>query len=69
MRWLQEYADIDTQVKHLGQKYMGIRPQTYAGEVFKDTSVHNHKGDHLVPVSNFLNAQCKLRRYLMDTLA
>lgn len=62
MRRMKEFADIDTQVKHLGQKYMGIRPQTHAGEVFRDTSIHNQKGDHLVPVSNFLNAQCKLSR-------
>lgn len=52
-----EFADIQTQVKHLGQKYMGVRPQTHADAVFKDTSIHGQKGDHLVPVSNFLNAQ------------
>jgi len=50
-------ANIDTHVKHLGQKYMGIRPQSHAEEMFKDTAIHDQKGDHTVPVSNFLNAQ------------
>jgi saccharopepsin len=52
-------ANIDTHVKHLGQKYMGIRPETHEQEMFKDTALHADKG-HNVPVSNFLNAQCKL---------
>ena len=51
-------ANIDAHVKHLGQKYMGVRPDTHADEMFKDTSVHADK-DHVVPVSNFMNAQCK----------
>ncbi|KAH6677395.1 putative vacuolar protease A [Halenospora varia] len=50
-------ANIDTHVKHLGQKYMGIRPQSHVDEMFKETSVHADKGAHPVPVSNFLNAQ------------
>lgn len=50
-------ANIDTHVKHLGQKYMGIRPQSHEEEMFKETSIHAD-GDHRVPVSNFLNAQC-----------
>ncbi|KAG9230309.1 putative vacuolar protease A [Amylocarpus encephaloides] len=50
-------ANIDTHVKHLGQKYMGIRPQAHEEEMFKDTSLHAEKGGHEVPVSNFLNAQ------------
>jgi len=49
-------ANIDTHVKHLGQKYMGIRPQAHIDEMFKDTAV-GKKGDHAVPISNFLNAQ------------
>jgi saccharopepsin len=52
-------ANIDTHVKHLGQKYMGIRPQSHIDEMFKETSVHLDGEDHKVPVSNFLNAQCK----------
>ncbi|TAQ87633.1 hypothetical protein B7494_g4061 [Chlorociboria aeruginascens] len=50
-------ANIDTHVKHLGQKYMGIRPENHASEMFKETSFHSENGDHSVPVSNFLNAQ------------
>jgi saccharopepsin len=50
-------ANIDTHVKHLGQKYMGIRPQSHIDEMFKETSVHLDGEDHKVPVSNFLNAQ------------
>jgi len=48
-------ANIDTHVKHLGQKYMGVRPQSHAEEMFKETSVH--EDGHKVPVANFLNAQ------------
>ena len=51
-------ANIDTHAKHLGQKYMGVRPQSHIEEMFKDTAIHGEKGDHTVPVSNFLNAQC-----------
>lgn len=58
-----ETANMQTQAKHLGQKYMGIRPQSHADEMFKDTAIHTDK-DHTVPVSNFLNAQCKLSSYL-----
>ncbi|PMD13975.1 Asp-domain-containing protein [Hyaloscypha hepaticicola] len=50
------YANIDTHIKHLGQKYMGIRPQSHIDEMFKDTAIHED-GEHSVPVSNFLNAQ------------
>ncbi|KAG4421385.1 Vacuolar protease A [Cadophora malorum] len=50
-------ANIDAHVKHLGQKYMGIRPQSHADEMFKEASIHEDKAGHSVPVSNFLNAQ------------
>ncbi|KAK6582743.1 hypothetical protein PZA11_005151 [Diplocarpon coronariae] len=50
-------ANIDSHVKHLGQKYMGIRPESHSDEMFKDTSIHEEGSDHTVPVSNFLNAQ------------
>jgi len=50
-------ANIDTHVKALGQKYMGIRPQQHEKEMFRDTSLRTQGGDHVVPVSNFLNAQ------------
>jgi len=49
-------ANMETHAKHLGQKYMGIRPQSHAEEMFKDTAIHAD-GGHTVPVSNFLNAQ------------
>jgi len=49
-------ANMEAHAKHLGQKYMGIRPQSHAEEMFKDTAIHAD-GDHTVPVSNFLNAQ------------
>ncbi|OAX81257.1 vacuolar protease A [Emergomyces africanus] len=48
-------ASIDTQVKALGQKYMGIRPTQHINEMFKDTA-HASAG-HSVLVDNFLNAQ------------
>lgn len=50
-------ANMDTHVKHLGQKYMGIRPQSHIDEMFKETSIHLDGDEHKVPVSNFLNAQ------------
>lgn len=49
-------ASIDHHVKHLGQKYMGIRPENQMEEMFRETSIHT-EGGHVVPVSNFLNAQ------------
>ena len=51
-------ANMDSHAKHLGQKYMGTRPQSHIDEMFQDTAIHDEK-DHSVPVSNFLNAQCK----------
>ena len=53
-----ENANIDAHVKHLGQKYMGVRPDKHANEMFKDTSV-GAEGGHSLPVSNFMNAQCE----------
>ncbi len=46
-------------MRALGQKYMGIRPQGHAQEVFRDTSIKPDKHGHPVPVTNFLNAQCQ----------
>jgi saccharopepsin len=51
-------ANVDAMGKHLGQKYMGVRPQSHLEEMFKDTAIHDN-ADHAVPVQNFLNAQCK----------
>jgi len=56
---LQENANIGDHVRALGQKYMGIRPERHAEEMFRDTSIHEDSKDgHPVPISNFLNAQC-----------
>ncbi|KFZ24544.1 hypothetical protein V502_00975 [Pseudogymnoascus sp. VKM F-4520 (FW-2644)] len=51
-----EFANVETHVRNLGQKYMGIRPQTHIDAVFQESSSIK-EGGHLVPVSNFLNAQ------------
>ncbi|KAJ9625573.1 aspartic proteinase precursor [Taxawa tesnikishii (nom. ined.)] len=51
-----ENMNIADHAKALGQKYMGVRPQAHAEEMFKQASVDANKG-HPVPVSNFLNAQ------------
>ena len=56
----QEHADIATHARALGQKYMGVRPQSHLEEMFKETSIHLDSDVHPVPVSNFLNAQCTL---------
>ena len=50
--------DINSHVKALGQKYMGVRPQAHRDEMFRDASIRPDDG-HAVPVSNFLNAQCR----------
>ncbi|KAL8971119.1 MAG: hypothetical protein Q9197_003441 [Variospora fuerteventurae] len=51
-----KHSDMATHVRALGQKYMGIRPQTHVDEMFRDTAIHPDAG-HSVPISNFLNAQ------------
>lgn len=50
------HANIPEQARALGQKYMGIRPESHREEMFKDTQIHPD-GGHTVPVANFLNAQ------------
>ena len=47
---LQSHMDIETQVKHLGQKYMGIRPVTHGEEMFK-MKVDVDKDGHAVPIN------------------
>ncbi|KAM0324817.1 hypothetical protein ACHAQA_007783 [Verticillium albo-atrum] len=47
---------IETQVQQLGQKYMGVRPQSHADYMFNSKPVQSD-GNHAVPVSNFMNAQ------------
>lgn len=51
-----ESVPLHTQMEHLGQKYMGVRPDHHAQAVFQDTSVHVD-GNHPVPITNFMNAQ------------
>ncbi|KAK2591603.1 aspartic proteinase precursor [Conoideocrella luteorostrata] len=49
-------ASIEQQVQHLGQKYLGARPQSRA-EVMFNTQAAQPQGNHPVPVTNFMNAQ------------
>jgi len=52
-----EAVPIDTQLEHLGQKYMGLRPRkSHANAVFNGM-VADVQGNHPVPISNFMNAQ------------
>jgi saccharopepsin len=57
----QKYANIQEHAKALGQKYMGIKPESHIDQVFKAPYVAD--GLHPVPVSNFLNAQCTFLLY------
>jgi saccharopepsin len=50
-----EKRSIDSHVRSLGQKYMGIHPSEQE-ELFQDTSLKGNDG-HDIPVDNFLNAQ------------
>lgn len=51
------HHDIATQVKHLGQKYMGVRPSKHEEELYKIQDVDADGSGHTIPVNNFLNAQ------------
>ncbi|KAK4192192.1 aspartic peptidase domain-containing protein [Podospora australis] len=52
-----ESVPLETQMQHLGQKYMGIRPQqSHANAVFQGMMADT-TGNHPVPISNFMNAQ------------
>jgi saccharopepsin len=57
------YANVPQQARALGQKYMGIRPESHAEEMFKDTQFKG-EGGHTVPVANFMNAQCKFASFI-----
>lgn len=54
-----ETVPLNHQMERLGQKYMGIRPNKHPEAMFQDTSVHVD-GNHPVPITNFMNAQCRL---------
>ncbi len=51
---------LNTQMQHLGQKYMGVRPDNHIEAMFKGL-VAQSNGNHPVPISNFMNAQCTYR--------
>lgn len=57
LMYSQANANINEHARHLGQKYMGIRPERHMEEMFKDTSIDAEAG-HPVPITNFVNAQC-----------
>lgn len=68
---MQEHANIGDHVKALSQKYMGSRPQVNTVEDIFRTQPIEADSEHPVPITNFLNAQCKsttrpmsLRRHL-----
>ncbi|KAI8947502.1 aspartic peptidase domain-containing protein [Xylaria longipes] len=51
-----ETIPIETQVRGLGQKYLGVRPDSHSDAVFQGANMHIEK-DHPLPISNFMNAQ------------
>jgi len=53
----QENAPVHVQARHLGQKYLGSRPKSHFDTMFEAPAV-GMQGNHPVPVSNFMNAQC-----------
>ncbi|WEW55159.1 aspartic proteinase precursor [Emydomyces testavorans] len=60
-----DHTDIETHVKALGQKYLGVRPSAQQQPVLEDEIDIN--GGHNVLVDNFLNAQCRLP-FLLSTI-
>jgi hypothetical protein len=59
---VQQYANIETQMAGLKQKYSqqhmaGLEPESHMKAALKAPYIAD--GTHPVPVSNFLNAQCK----------
>ncbi|GAB0147143.1 saccharopepsin [Epichloe bromicola] len=50
-------VSLDTHAKYLGQKYMGIRPQSHCHEMFREAPIYNGESRHPLPISNFMNAQ------------
>lgn len=51
-----ETVSIEAQLRGLGQKYMGARPDAHAEAMFRPAAV-GADVNHPVPVSNFMNAQ------------
>lgn len=54
---MQETIPIETQIRGLGQKYLGARPDTHEQAIFQGGNMEIEK-DHPLPISNFMNAQC-----------
>ncbi|KAK3904662.1 vacuolar protease [Staphylotrichum tortipilum] len=52
-----EAVPINTQLEHLGQKYLGVRPRNSHAQAVFNGMVPEVKGNHPVPISNFMNAQ------------
>jgi saccharopepsin len=52
-----ESVPIETQMRHLGQKYMGIRPQQSRADAVFAGALTDVNAKHPVPISNFMNAQ------------
>ncbi|KAK4250026.1 vacuolar protease [Corynascus novoguineensis] len=52
-----ETVPINTQLEHLGQKYMGLRPRDSHADAVFNGMVADVKGNHPVPITNFMNAQ------------
>lgn len=50
-------TNIDNHVNSLAQKYMGYRPEPHEDGIFRDTSIKPENGEHILPISNFMNAQ------------
>ena len=50
-----KYANIQEHARSLGQKYMGVKPETQMEKMFKAPYIA--EGTHPVPIDNFLNAQ------------
>ncbi|KAI0202827.1 aspartic peptidase domain-containing protein [Astrocystis sublimbata] len=51
-----ETIPIETQLRGLGQKYLGVRPESHSDAIFQGSNMHIEK-DHPLPISNFMNAQ------------
>ncbi|KAI1004153.1 Vacuolar protease A [Podosphaera aphanis] len=50
-------ANIQTQLEHLNQKYMGLQRESSTQNIFQDTSIHEEGEGHGLPINNYLNAQ------------
>lgn len=58
---MQTGASFEQQAQQMGQKYLGARPEGRIDAMF-NTKAPKADGVHPVPVSNFMNAQCKQKQ-------